>query len=90
MKSYNEQGFLITDSPSLTPRTTPTAVAEGAVSSPVDAAESAVSSPVVAAGASASQKITKVVSASAKGVGWKAADLGILSAFWLLGILLTF
>ena len=54
------------------------------------AAESAVSSPVVAAGATASQKVTKVVSASAKGVDWKAADLGILSAFWLLGILLTF
>ena len=81
VKSYNEQGFLITDSPALTPRATPTAVA---------VADSAGSSPVVAAGASASQKITKVVSASAKGAAWKAADHGMLFAIWLSVILLIF
>ena len=78
VKSYNEQGFLLTDSPSITTRASPTALAD-----------SAASSPIVAAGASASQKITKVVSASAKGAAWKAADLAILFTVWLLGTLLV-
>ncbi|KAF6233017.1 hypothetical protein HO173_008773 [Letharia columbiana] len=73
VKSYNEQGFLITDSPSFTTRASPTALAD-----------SAVSSPVVSAAASASQKVTKLVSASAKAGAWKAADLVILFAGWLL------
>ena len=77
MKSYNEQGFLITSSPSLNTRASPAALAD-----------SAVSSPVVAAGASASQKVTKVVSASVKGAAWKAADLGLVFAGWLLASLL--
>ena len=78
MKSYNQQGFLITDSPSLTTRASPTALAQ-----------SAVSSPIVAAGASAYSKVTQVVSASRKGVAWKATDLGIVFAGWLLATLLT-
>lgn len=73
VKSYNEQGFLITNSPSFTTRASPTALAD-----------SAVSSPVVSAAASASQKVTKIVSASAKAGAWKAADLVILLAGWLL------
>ena len=77
MKSYNQQGFLITDSPSLTTRASATALVD-----------SSVSSPIVAAGASASSKVTKVVSASGKGVAWKAADLGIVFAGWLLATLL--
>lgn len=77
VKSYNEQGFLITNSPSLSTRATPTALAD-----------SAASSPAVAVGASASQKVTKVVSASVKGAALKAADLGIVFASGLLAILL--
>ncbi len=73
VKSYNEQGFLITDSPSITTRASPTALADSAASSSVDAA-----------GASASQKITKVVSASTKRAAWKATDLGVLFIGWLL------
>lgn len=78
VKSYNEQGFLITSSPTITTLASPTALAD-----------SAASSPIVGAGPSASQKITKVVSASVKGAAWKAVDLGILSAGWLLAILLV-
>ncbi len=77
MKSYDLQGFLITASPSITTRASPTALAD-----------SAVSSSIVAAGASASPKVAKVVSASAKGVAWKAADFGIVFAGWLLATLL--
>lgn len=79
VKSYDEQGFLITASPSFTTRASSTALAD-----------SAVSSPVVAAGASASQKVTKVVSASAKAAAWKAANFGIVFAGWLLVNLLMF
>lgn len=80
VKSYNEQGFLITDdSPSSTTRASPTALAD-----------SAASSPVAAAGASASQKVTKVVSASGKVVAANAADMGIMFAGWLLATLFVF
>ena len=79
VKSYNEQGFLITNSPSPTTQASPTALAD-----------SAASSPVVAAGASTSQKITKVVSASTKGAAWKATNFGILLVGWLLATLLKF
>lgn len=77
VKSYNEQGFLVTDSPTITTRASPTALADSAASSPIDAV-----------GPSASRKVTKVVSASVKGAAWKATDLGILSAGWLLATLL--
>ena len=73
VKSYNEQGFLITNSPSVTTQASPTALAD-----------SAMSSPVLAAGASASPKITKVISASTKGVVWKATNLGVLLVGWLI------
>ena len=76
VKSYNEQGFLITNSPTITTRASPTALAD-----------SAAGSPVVTTGPSTSQKVTKVVSASAKGAAWKGTDLGILFAGWLLAIL---
>ena len=78
VKSYNEQGFLITSSPTITTRASPTALAE-----------SAASSPILAAGPSASRKITNVVSASANGAAWKAIDLGIVLAGWLLATLLV-
>ncbi|CAF9926020.1 MAG: hypothetical protein ALECFALPRED_003338 [Alectoria fallacina] len=77
VKSYNEQGFLITDGTSFTTQASPTAFAD-----------SATSSPIAAAGVSASQKVTKVVSASAKGAALKAADLGKTFAGWLLATLL--
>ena len=77
VKSYNEQGFLITNSPSLTPRASPTALADNAASSAI-----------VAAGTSAPQKVSEVVSASAKGAAWKAADLGLVFAGWLFATLL--
>ena len=79
VKTYNQQGFLITDSASLTTRASRTALAE-----------SAASSPVVSVEASASQKVTNVVSASANGAAWKAADLGILFAGCLLATLLMY
>ena len=71
VKSYNEQGFLITNSPSPTTQALGTAVAES-----------------VAAAPSASQKLTKVMSNSAKGpAACKAANFGIVFVGWLLATL---
>ena len=89
VKSYDEKGFLVVNSPSPTAQISPTE-ASPTIASPTALAEGDKSSSVVAAGASSSQKLTKVVSASAKRAAYKAAALEILAAGWLLSILFIF